>query len=489
MLAGLFALLFGGVLAMAGGSGGSSASGSSSGSGITPTALRTPPPMDDDPESGPEPTDDPDTPRAPDLVETDTTDTPVSPSRLDTAPPEPADPAPAPQPAPNPAPPPQSSAAPPAEPAPAPQPSPPPAPAPEAQPTPPEPEPEPEPAPAPDPAPATPPQAAPTPEPEPIIADAPTAPNLPDSAYALDWSGLTAEEQLIVELVNRARMDPTGEIARQDGEGFASGVTAAPKEALAVVSTLTQAARDHSEDMDNRDYFAHTNLDGESPGDRAVDAGHSTRFVGENLGWVGSTRTSFDQQDRAEFHHAGLWESDGHQQNMMSDRWSEIGVGYDYGDYRGYSGSTFVTEKFSDTGKTYLTGVVIEDDDGDEFYDMGEGQGAVRITAEGSDGTLFATSTWDSGGYSLELPPGTYTVTFEGGEMDMPYQTTVTIGGENVKLDVIDPGSGAALALSAAPEENIVDEADFLPLIPMPEDDASVIPPEEDAPTGDLLFG
>jgi len=493
MLAGLFALLFGGVLAAAGGGGG----GSSSSSSATPSLLRTPPPMDDDPDTADpiDTTDDPDSP-APSArtvlepVAADTTEIPVTPSASEAPPLLVETPAPAPQPVsvPEPAsqtPDPQPQAAPTPDPEPTPEP---PQAASTPEPTQPAPEPPPEPEPEPEPAP---PQATPTPAPEPespIIADAPTAPDLPASAYALDWGGLTAEEQLIVELVNRARMDPTGEIGRQDGEGFAEGVTAAPKEALAVVSTLTQAARDHSEDMDNRDYFAHTNLDGESPADRAVEAGHSTRFVGENLGWVGSTRTTFDQQDRAEFHHAGLWESDGHQQNLMSDRWSEIGVGYDYGDYRGYTGSTFVTEKFSDTGKTYLTGVVIEDDDGDDFYDMGEGQGGVRITAEGSDGTLYATSTWDAGGYTLELPPGTYTVTFEGGDMDMPYQTTVTIGDENVKLDVTDPGSGAQLALSSAPEEDSV-ESDFLPMIPMPEDDPDAVPPEEDEPTAGLLFG
>ncbi|MEO0915706.1 MAG: hypothetical protein AAFY31_01805, partial [Pseudomonadota bacterium] len=59
-------------------------------------------------------------------------------------------------------------------------------------------------------------------------------PGLPASAYDIGWAGLTAEEQLIVEMVNRARLDPLGELGRQD-EGFAAGVSTAPKEALAVV--------------------------------------------------------------------------------------------------------------------------------------------------------------------------------------------------------------------------------------------------------------
>lgn len=276
-------------------------------------------------------------------------------------------------------------------------------------------------------------------------------PDLPDSAYDIGWAGLTAEEQLIVELVNRARLDPSGELGRQD-EGFAAGVTTTPKEALAVVQSLSDASRAHSEDMDNRDFFAHRNLDGESPSDRAIEEGHGSRFVGENIGWVGSTRTSFDEQARAEGHHDNLWDSDGHQQNFMSDNWSEIGIGYDYGSYLGYDGSTFVTEMFGDRGETYLTGVVIEDADNDEFYDIGEGQGGVKITAYDGD-DAYATATWDSGGYSLALPPGTYRVVFEGGDLDVPYETDVTIGNENVKLDVIDEGGSVAASLSASAAE------------------------------------
>jgi hypothetical protein len=282
---------------------------------------------------------------------------------------------------------------------------------------------------------------------QPIVIDD-GIPDLPASEYDIGWAGLTAEEQLIVELVNRARLDPLGELGRQD-EGFAAGVTTAPKEALAVVQSLSDASDAHSQDMDNRDFFAHTNPDGDSPADRAIDAGHGSRFVGENIGWVGSTRTSFDEQARAEGHHDNLWDSDGHQQNFMSERWSEIGVGYDYGDYLGYAGSTFVTEMFGDRGETYLTGVVIEDEDGDEFYDIGEGQGGVQITAYNGD-EAYGTATWESGGYTLALPVGTYRVVFEGGDLDVPYETNVTIGNENVKLDVIDQGGAVAASLSAS---------------------------------------
>lgn len=293
--------------------------------------------------------------------------------------------------------------------------------------------------------------------PDPVVADVQSgAPDLPDSAYDIGWNGLTDEEQYIVELVNRARLDPVSELGRQNpNEGFAAGVTTAPKEALAVVETLSDAADHMSEDMDARNFFDHTDPDGDTPADRAQQFGHENRFVGENIGWAGSTGAYGDLQTRAQGHHDRLWDSDGHQQNFMSDNWSEIGVGYDYGDYTtggvNYTSSTFVTEKFGDTGKTYLTGVVIDDEDGNSFYDLGEGQGGVRITAWNDDG-VFATATWDSGGYTLELPPGTYNVAFEGGDLDGVYETTVTIGSENVKLDVIEDRDAVGDVLSSGAE-------------------------------------
>ena len=60
------------------------------------------------------------------------------------------------------------------------------------------------------------------------------------------------------------------------------------------------------------------------------------------------------------------------------------------------------------------------------------------------------------------MPPGTYRVVFEGGDLDVPYETEVTIETENVKLDVIDEGGSVAASLSAAmvPNPAILPELD-----------------------------
>ena len=301
---------------------------------------------------------------------------------------------------------------------------------------------------------------APAPTPAPVIDDGgPVAdtPDVPAGAYDIGWGGLSAEEQLIVELVNRARLDPQGELAYQD-EGFAAGVSTAPKEALAVDADLSRAAREHSEDMHDRNFFSHTNPDGQGPSARAAEAGYDGGGAGENIGWIGGFSVP-DPQARATSHHNNLWDSDGHQQNFMSNAYNEIGVGYDYGAYTygstTYPGSTMVTEKLGNDGDTYLTGVVIDDEDGDEFYDIGEGQGDVQITAYNADG-VHTTATWDSGGYSLALGPGTYTVVFQGGDLDGVYETDVTIGTQNVKLDVIEDRDAvsASVTLSAGLPED-----------------------------------
>jgi len=315
------------------------------------------------------------------------------------------------------------------------------------------------------------------PETAPVSQAEDDTPDLPDSDYALDWGGLTPEEQMMVELINRARMDVSAEVQRLD-EPLASGISPADDAPLAVVPTLSEAARDHSQNMDDLQFFDHEDPAGDLPWDRAVDAGHSTTYVGENIAVIGSWGTNFDEQDRVEDLHQGLWNSDGHQRNMLRDDWSEIGVGYDYGSYAGLPGGTYVTAKFSDTGKTYLTGVVIEDGDGDDFYDIGEGEGGVRVTAidEADPEKIYTTSTWGSGGYTLELPSGTYRVVFEGGGLDSAYEATVAIGDENVKLDVIEDetgGTGMASATMPTTGPDTGAEA-MLPLLPPVEEEVLV---------------
>ena len=265
-------------------------------------------------------------------------------------------------------------------------------------------------------------------------------PSLSADEYLISPDHPDAYEQMMIELINRARMDPLAEAARQ-GTSLGEGVSADPSQPLAVDPALDRAASLHSFNMIDRDFFAHNDPDtGTSPFDRMRAEGYNYSSAGENIGIIWSFSDPFTQS-RIESHHNNLWNSLGHRVNLMRDRYSEVGIGYFTGSYTlngtTYPGTSVITQNFGDRGRVFLTGVVIDDLDGDEFYDVGEGQGDVRITVY-NDTVALGTSTWDAGGYSIQLQPGTFTVVFEGGDLDGHYVTTVTIADENVKLDVIE---------------------------------------------------
>lgn len=253
-------------------------------------------------------------------------------------------------------------------------------------------------------------------------------PSLSANAYRVAGTTPDGHEQLMIELINRARLNPQAEI-KLSGDSIAPGASTSPVQALAPVTELDRAAQKHSTDMMVRDYFSHTSLSGKSPFDRMRDEGYAYRWAGENLAWSSVNQYASVQIER---HHTGLWASDGHQRNLLNANFTEVGVGYASG-----SSGNYMTQKFGSRTDVYLTGVVIDDNDGDLFYDVGEGQGDVRITAY-NNSVAAGTSTWNSGGYSLALKPGTYTVVFEGGDLKGHVVKTVKIGSKNVKLDIVE---------------------------------------------------
>jgi uncharacterized protein YkwD len=87
---------------------------------------------------------------------------------------------------------------------------------------------------------------------------------------------------------------------------------------------LRTAARGHSQDMADNDYFSHTGLDGSSPTDRARAAGYSGG-VAENIAM--GYRTPEDVM-------RGWMNSDGHRNNLLNCNHRVIGVGLAY-DSRG----------------------------------------------------------------------------------------------------------------------------------------------------------
>lgn len=246
----------------------------------------------------------------------------------------------------------------------------------------------------------------------------------------------------MAELVNRARMDPIAE-GELLGLDLSEGLTAAqlarlrPQEPLALNQELTLAARGHNADMAARGFFAHDNPDGASPSDRARAAGY-TAGAGENI--------AAGQNDVFESHWGWL-DSLGHRLNVLSlhdnfsDRfhYNELGtasLGPRLSDspYQSYFGQLFGPG----SGDPYILGVVIDDRDGDDFYDIGEGAADVRIeiTRRGTTEVIASTTTTSAGNYQLTVPArGAYTVTFVNQATGLVRAIDVNVDQDNVKVD------------------------------------------------------
>lgn len=231
----------------------------------------------------------------------------------------------------------------------------------------------------------------------------------------------TAYEQFMLELVNAAR----------------AKVGAQP---LAFNGKLNASADSHTNWMLGTDAFSHSGANRSTPTDRMKSAGYALAgswATAENIAWA-STRGAPGYQDEVQLLHTNLMNSPGHKANILNGAFREIGIGFNTGLYKSWDGA-FVTQNFAQSGsKVFLTGVVMDDKDGDRRYDVGEALKGVKITAVSSTGASFSTTSESAGGYSLALPAGTYTVTYSGGGI-VSVTKQATIGASNVKLDLIDP--------------------------------------------------
>lgn len=276
----------------------------------------------------------------------------------------------------------------------------------------------------------------------------------------------TAVQQLMLEMINRARTDPAGEFDEliqnaSTDTAFDPNVTSAIRffdvdldlfqsqlsgytsvAPLAWNDNLAQSAQTHTELMVAEDTQSH-NLPGE-PGllERFQNAGYDNiRLIAENI---------FAFAENPLYAHAGFYidwgygpggiqDPAGHREAILNGTFTEIGISWVAETDPSTSVGPFLTTQHLGTRWDYeaqLLGVVIDDTDNDDFYDIGEGLGGVTITATGTSGEgTYVTTSWDSGGYQMVLPDGTYTVVFSGGALGGTVTTTVTIDGENVKVD------------------------------------------------------
>jgi uncharacterized protein YkwD len=291
-------------------------------------------------------------------------------------------------------------------------------------------------------------------------------------------------EQLYLEYINRARADALDEAARLRDETdpnvqsayrffdvemqhiveqfnwyVANGLIDRVAQPLSFHSDLLTAARLHSLDMFENEFQGHSSSSnppapfqpGSSFGGRLRAVGYRLRSAAENVyasarsvahGHAGFDVDWGDARDPSSpafnpsFDGQGMQNPAGHRLNVHNKSFKEVGIGVIHGNNGSY-GPQIVTQDFGNPSSSvsYITGVVYEDFNGNNFYDVGEGRAGVSVDVDGS--AFYAVSS-ESGGYSVPVPQdGIYAVTFSGGGFGPFFTDAVVAGRLNVKVDYL----------------------------------------------------
>ena len=115
---------------------------------------------------------------------------------------------------------------------------------------------------------------------------------------------------------------------------------------LGVNPVLQEAAQMKADDMARKGYFAHQSPEGVDPWHWFSEAGYDFRFAGENLAVYFS--------DSAEVEKAWM-NSPSHRANIMSDKFTEVGIAIAQGSYQGNE-TTFVVQMFGTPAPTAASG-------------------------------------------------------------------------------------------------------------------------------------
>jgi hypothetical protein len=289
----------------------------------------------------------------------------------------------------------------------------------------------------------------------------------------------TANEQELLELMNRMRLNPGAELAllldTTDGNvqygldyyGIDRVALAAQWSKLKAVaplawsSELNVSANGHNLATIAQKQQAHV-LPGElSVQARIAQAGYQATLFGENV---------YAASQSVLFTHAGLaidWGKGAntiggiqtpalHRENMMSKLITEVGISAIEDHSSAPIGPMVVTEDFGTraalNGKAWLLGVAFEDTNNNGWYNAGEGLSDVSVKITGINGTNFSDTITVSqaGGYQQLLDPGQYQVDFSENGRQLASQTTTITAHQpsNVKVDlhlsVVNPPSNIA---------------------------------------------
>jgi Ca2+-binding RTX toxin-like protein len=269
-------------------------------------------------------------------------------------------------------------------------------------------------------------------------------------------------EQLLLELVNRARMDPVGEGARYGVTNLNAGVTlakdqidASSKQVLAQSSMLDSSADVQTAYLLTNDLFQHEGpgTPAERPADRMAAAGYGVKNSdgtysfgsGENLAWTGTTGTLDLNAAVLELHKQWM-QSSHHRPNVLRESFEEVGLSMAYDASYSPTGPSFKaflgTQNFGYKTDTdvFVTGVSYNDTVlNDDFYSIGEGKAGRTVQLLNGTTNVGNTTTSAPGGYGIKTAfKGNVEVVWSGGDLSADAGVIVNLGALNVKVDLTD---------------------------------------------------
>ncbi len=290
----------------------------------------------------------------------------------------------------------------------------------------------------------------------------------------------SAQEQYLLELINRFRTNPAAEYDLLVNSGDAdvnsalgyfgtdltllanqwSSLTAA--QPLAWSTQLGTSAATHNQLMVGANQQSHDFPGEPSLLNRINNAGsNSYSAVAENL---------YAYSDSPFYAHAGLaidWGDDdanstngfgtgiqnpaGHRATLTNNTYREVGLSIIAEDNPNTEvGPLVVTQHFGNrsTGTDkWLLGVAFRDFDDNDFYSVGEGLDDVTVNIS-STGFTKSVQTGSAGGYQTLVPQGNYTVSFVRNGATLKTVNNVVVGSQSVKLDTfIDVGVAPSAGL------------------------------------------
>jgi len=259
---------------------------------------------------------------------------------------------------------------------------------------------------------------------------------------------LTSSEQLFIYLLNRARSDPQAYETEAELSVSLAGVEAQPP--LAVNDLLCDSALFHAQEMADFDYFDHqSEVTLDWPNKMAIDAGYPLPW-GPDGNQIESLAAGFGNPDPPEIAPTDAPKAlqmliedldvvpPGHRQHLlaMNSFWQEhreIGVGWAFNSSSWYRNYWTIHTAYENTSDLFLTGVVFDDKNDNQQFDLNEGLSGVTVSADPGPNTL----TNNAGGWSLPVTAGTYIVSAAGGSFDGTGSSMVIVDDSNVEIDFI----------------------------------------------------